>query len=113
MKEGFLSGSEFPAVDEKFTAVLKFCALGQMECSHLAGPQQRAKYTLGVATSEPWPLTGQILREPLFYLIAINACVVIAPEGPGYTAGHVQVQPPTFTEPSDVKPPLPFASIVL
>ena len=79
MKEGFLSGSEFPA------AVLKFCALGQMECSHLAGPQQRAKYTLGVAISEPWPLTRWILREPLFYLIAIDACVVIAPEGSGYT----------------------------
>lgn len=85
MKEGFLSGSKFPAVDEKFTAVLRLCALGQMECPHLAGPQQRAKYTLGVAASEPWPLTGQILREPLFYLIAIDACAVIAPEGPGYT----------------------------
>lgn len=84
MKEGFLNRSKFPTVDEKF--VLRFCALGQMECSHLAGPQQRAKYTLGVAASEPWPLTGQILREPLFHLIAIDACVVIAPKGPGCTA---------------------------
>lgn len=86
MNEGGVSvRGELHVVDEKLVAVLKFCVFGQMECSHLAGPQQRAKYTLGVATSEtlavdrPDPQGAIVLSHS-------NRCLCfMAPESPGYS----------------------------
>lgn len=91
MREELLRKSKSHVADEKLVAALKFCVLGQMECSHLAGAQPRAKYTQGVATSEalaadpadPW---GAIV------LFHSNQCLCfIASEGPGCsgdTCGH-------------------------